>query len=320
MKKAILCISVAAMFSFSASAKIWRVNNGGIPADYTSLQDALTAIPIGDTIYLEGSPNSYALPASITKKVTIIGPGYFLTQNPNTLENKTAAIVKGDVYLLANGIVWEGLAHSEGSLGIGADNIIIRKCYLESVSGDDGNSNTYKKINNATIAQCYINGALDSYFTDTLFNAIITNNIFTATGLGYIVSRLYNTTIENNTFYSTSTVYGINNCNGCAIKNNIVTALNNNVNCNITNNYTTAGVTDFIGSATGTSDGKYQLSSTSAAKTAGTNGSECGAFGGTTPYVLSGLPAIPHIYEIEAPNAASAASGLKVTLKIGTER
>ena len=44
------------------------------------------------------------------------------------------------------------------------------------------------------------------------------------------------------------------------------------------------------------------------------------AFGGSSPYILSGLPNVPHIYEIIAPTSASAASGLEVTVKIAIEK
>ncbi len=315
MKKTILTIAIAALCSFSASAKIWRVNNAGIPADYTSLQDALTAIPAGDTIYLEGSPNTYALPTSITKKVTIVGPGYFLDENPNTLENKSTATVKGNVTLLAAGITWEGLVH-DGSLYIGADNIMVRKCYLEDIYANDNNSSVTKQINNTIVTQCYIADALGSGYNDAFYNAVITNNIFPSYGIRYF----YNSLIENNTLTTTYSIYGILNCSGSTIKNNIVGTISNNTSCNISNNFTTAGTADYITGSNLSTDGKYQLATTSGARTAGTNGSECGAFGGASPYVLSGLPSTPHIYEIDAPNAASAASGLKVTLKIGTEK
>jgi hypothetical protein len=44
------------------------------------------------------------------------------------------------------------------------------------------------------------------------------------------------------------------------------------------------------------SDGRYQLKAGSPAIGAGSNGEDCGMFGGNDPYVLSGLPAIPAIY------------------------
>ena len=43
-------------------------------------------------------------------------------------------------------------------------------------------------------------------------------------------------------------------------------------------------------------DGRYQLKALSPAIGAGSNGEDCGMFGGTDPYVLSGMPPVPAIY------------------------
>jgi len=42
---------------------------------------------------------------------------------------------------------------------------------------------------------------------------------------------------------------------------------------------------------------------------------DCGAFGGTTPYVLSGIPAIPNIYFLQLTPNATQAGGLKMTIR-----
>ncbi len=66
----------------------------------------------------------------------------------------------------------------------------------------------------------------------------------------------------------------------------------------------------------GSTDGKYQLKEGSPAKGGGLNGVDCGVFGGSTPYVLSGIPPGPSIYEASAPASAPKGAGLSVTLKI----
>jgi hypothetical protein len=51
------------------------------------------------------------------------------------------------------------------------------------------------------------------------------------------------------------------------------------------------------------SDGRYALKANSPAKGAGMGGADMGAFGGTHPYVLSGLPNIPAIYKYDVWNS-----------------
>ena len=62
-------------------------------------------------------------------------------------------------------------------------------------------------------------------------------------------------------------------------------------------------------------DARYRLTDSSKALGAGTNGTDCGPFGGDTPYQLSGLPPIPLICDIQAPSTATAAEGVQVTIK-----
>ncbi len=62
-------------------AKIWRINNNaGVNADFAGLAAAFSnpALQNGDTIHIEGSSIAY-LPASFSKRLVLIGPGYFLS-------------------------------------------------------------------------------------------------------------------------------------------------------------------------------------------------------------------------------------------------
>ncbi len=71
--------------------------------------------------------------------------------------------------------------------------------------------------------------------------------------------------------------------------------------------------TVFIG--TGSTDGKWQLKGGSPAIGTGTGGQDIGAFGGPSPYVLSGIPPIPTIYDVVAPTVGTQQSGLPVRIK-----
>src|SRR5262245_10399678 len=67
-----------------AQARIWRVNNQeAMGADFTYLSAAYSAAAAGDTLHIE-SLSAYEYLPSFTKKLMILGPGYFLEENPQT--------------------------------------------------------------------------------------------------------------------------------------------------------------------------------------------------------------------------------------------
>ena len=72
----------------------------------------------------------------------------------------------------------------------------------------------------------------------------------------------------------------------------------------------------FVGGTS--SDGKYAIKTNSPYFTAGLGGTQPGIFGGSIldQYKLSGIPAIPIIYELNVPGTGSTASGLNINVKI----
>lgn len=71
-----------------------RVNNSGtVKAPYTTIDGAISAASNGDIIMVDGSSTVYSLPANytITKQVSIVGPGYYLDQNSNVQASPNAA-------------------------------------------------------------------------------------------------------------------------------------------------------------------------------------------------------------------------------------
>lgn len=291
------------------SAKSWRVNNNDNTANFQTLDAAMTSITAGDTLYLEGSSKVYFFTNKVTKKVTIIGPGYFLNENPNTLTSPLSAIIDTNtIYLGAEGITIEGVVFNK-SIYIEANNVTVKRCQFGWMSFTKNGDNMIK---NAAILQNYSFGRVVG--GNAVTNSMIINNIFAENTS--VINGCHNTIIENNTCVSG---FSINGNSECTIKNNIINTLANNTNSVESNNYA-AQTADFISPTGASTDGKWQLAANSQAMTAGSNGSQVGAFGGSSPYVLSGMPGVPHIYEIEAPTTASKESGLNIVIKIGTEK
>ena len=69
----------------------------------------------------------------------------------------------------------------------------------------------------------------------------------------------------------------------------------------------------------GSFDGQYQLLITSPAKGHGTNGSDCGPYGGDNAYVPSGLPRAPIITRLDLPPNGTTGAGMQVSLKGKTQ-
>lgn len=74
---------------------------------------------------------------------------------------------------------------------------------------------------------------------------------------------------------------------------------------------------ELVGAGAGVStDESYQIKAGSPLKTAGSGGTEVGAFGGTTPYVVSGIPAIPSIVNMNNTATGSNTVPLSVTISV----
>jgi len=70
----------------------------------------------------------------------------------------------------------------------------------------------------------------------------------------------------------------------------------------------------FVG---GDYDARWKLREGSPAKGAGANGEDCGIFGGSSPYVLSGVPPLPTIYYFDVPvSVPSTPNTLPIEIKV----
>lgn len=65
-------------------------------------------------------------------------------------------------------------------------------------------------------------------------------------------------------------------------------------------------------------DARNQLTANSPAKGAGEDGTDCGAFGGEEPYVLSGVPFVPSIIDVKVPQTTSQNGILNIQIKAKT--
>ena len=298
---------------------------------FANLQEAHddASVVSGDTLLVEGSIKNYT-DLVCTKRLVIIGPGYFLSQNPNTQANPLPAYVQHIAFNKGSeGSSLIGLTFMNNSTNylpeIKVDNITIMRCYLYhgiSLSG---------KVNNLLILQNYFErSALSLFSTNDSFSGIIFKNNVVRVSLSVSeydgIPRTF-AVVDNNIFT------GEVKLTAASFRNNIIVSKTSSVQVNSTSvqNNLTGGdqlsakptnqtfISDdlFVGlaGANQSLDAQYHLKATSPYLKAGYNGSEPGIFGGMEPYVLSGIPPIPTIYEIQADAVATKDGGLKVTVK-----
>jgi len=323
-KQLLLSLIFTLLFGFISGQHLIRVNNNpGADPDYTTLQAANDAASNGDTVYVEGSTTRYT-DADISKRLIIIGPGYFLAENDSTQANSLEASINGYIRLQAGsaGSVIAGMVCDY--IDIYVNDISVTRCKLSVLY-------YYNNINNIVLAQNYMGQIATVSGSYSISNAIISNNIityhlyamnnsgplqvvnnvFTENSLGI---DIYNSSIANNIFCSST--YGITENTGNTITNNILASAGTNANGNQYNVPMANVFVDFSGSLNYSDDAKWKLKTGSPAIGAGVSGVDCGAFGGSTPYVLSGVSMLPHIYEAAIAGTAYSDKGLPCTIKV----
>ncbi|MEO8111695.1 MAG: hypothetical protein ABI594_16735 [Ginsengibacter sp.] len=314
-RKFFLLSLIATLICNVSFAKIWRVNNtAGIVADFTTAQAAHDAAATGDTIHLEPSVTSYGI-LTTTKKLTWISTGNFLASHlglqysstPGTMDGVTANPGSDNSVFSCNAQYFQCYA----------PNVTFLRCFVAT---------NYIYIlapaNNCAIIDCYINGYI---YVQGSTNTIINNNIITfdisldATSSAVIVNNVMNTLGGGGSSISNS-----------QFQNNIIDQstspyifINSNINNNIANNASlpagngnqnNVDMNTVFVNYQGTTDGDFVLKAGGGNPAIGTGfgGIDMGAFSGTTAFVLGLQPAIPAIYQINAP-AAPAGNTMTVT-------
>lgn len=277
-----------------AHATVLRVNNTpAITAPYATLQAAYNVAIDGDTIYLESSTYSYEILESY-KRLVIIGTGYFLNNNPETQANTFSSTVTG-IYFYTGSSGSKIMGLTLGNLYFQSPNLqdfVIIRNHINSVYASFA-------VSNILIAQNYIPYGLNGQFENSIFR----NNFLDFVNLNSLNNTLavYNNVMGGTTLtlaqcYN-NIFFGSGSFTNCTTFNNVCSATQvpagngNQLNVNMDNVFLCFSV------CPGASpDAIFQLKAGSPAIAAGNNGENCGMYGGSDPYVLSGMPPIPAIY------------------------
>ncbi len=331
MKSKFLLLSFGLLIvSYSSFAKIWRVNNSaGISANFTQLSTAIasTLVGNGDTIYVEASSAAYDDVNDINKSVVIIGPGYFLNNWTNPVQYNLSPARFGNIYATS--------ANSVRIMGLTITNLYITGNNFSVSRSNIGTIYFWTAVvNNINITQNFIN-QIYNYYSYAATNVRIANNIFQ---YGVNMGAADNGLMEYNLFtlaggYTVnfgggafnfekniivSTAAAIANSGNVLFKYNmsassILPSTNGNQN-NITMTNNAVFVNNTL---TPLDDQYFMLSTGSPAKTAGPGNTPIGAYAGTAPYIPSGIPPIPTIYDITIPQSTQ--TGSSVIIKFSSK-
>jgi len=325
----LVLLSIVLLHSIS-HATIRRVGYFGSPVagvDYTTFQLAHDAASPNDTIMMH--PGS-SMGGNISKALIIIGPGYFL--------NPVDATFPGNAGLQAN--IKSTSDDGVISFQSGSSNTQIIGCSIRNLSFDDAS------LNNILVKRCFITfgnfsvlfnaSANNVIFQQCVFNSSIFGGTGSLTNLNFLNCLFINGGIQfsnpssgfiNNCIFALS---GFNLGSGAWLVTNCIspgpitgtnTVYNNNVgtstqfpsgNGNLQNQ-----PWENIFTLTGSTDAQYTLKAGSPAIGAGIGGTNCGIFGGASPYRLSGIPSVPTIYALTSPQGTIPA-GNTVQINLST--
>lgn len=331
-----VCVLVCAT---AANATCWRINPSPFAkAQFKTVEEAMADINVvaGDTLLLDPGTHGYVDTRS-RNNITVIGPGYFLDQNTNWTETQTA-IISTQCCLGADSKIEGCIIKAYPVYGIIAfelgKNAIIERCKLDYLAANNENTIIGCMIaslncgGNSKIYNNIIIGANNVKFSGGE-GVLFENNVVIGNKADYILTSFRNSKIRNNIIINTMTGFNSSQVPYSAmtisyetdgnnvIQNNVLSTPSSFKNENYPNNYFIGATVENTFVNEGSDDAKWQLLDTSAAKGAATHGGDCGAFGGATPYVLSGIPMfLPHITEALVP--AKPTDG-KITVKLKIE-
>lgn len=337
--------AVLMLCGLTSKATIWRVNNNpnytqGCNHCFSSLQAAndSSIVMAGDTIHLEASSIIYLGPGpsgetSITKRLVILGPGYFLNQNSglqkttvsSTMErlkfdigseNSTTKgiTINTDLYIQTSGITIEScLITSEVifSNTIDINNVTIKKCFLNIVKNNG--TPIGHNISNLILTNSYISGRLILFSATYTYSGEVSHNVFNFTSANQLHIKsdiqFYNNIVSVTLFNQNNN--GINN-----VHDNIFIPSppawlvgGNNYSENLATVFPVTGSPDSILNVN-------PIGICPVCYTAFPGNATFGMYGGADPYRLSGIPNIPAIYQLASP--LNAPQGGTINVNIST--
>lgn len=361
MKKNILIGLAALLLCGTVNATSWRVcSKPEAGANFTSIADAVASNNVfaGDTLYVEPGHVEMGSTLHITKRLTIIGPGYCLIDNNINTMNPSEAVINKSLDIEQSNTTVYGL-HIQGGMDITSDNITIERCLIThglTITNGYGNIvrqcfvNTEGIRNNGSATSSIIEnnivyGDIYSYSSGSNSgwqNSTIRNNVVVGSGTNYVIRAVHECNIYNNIVINTNTSYTTTTnpdqtvdttwrkhfaidapaSDGNTVRNNITSGKPNAEFLNCVFNATVEDV--LIWNEANTLEEKYKHKANGPAVGAGVNGTTCGAYGavtGSQAYQPAGIPQYrPYIYDATIDETPSSNNTINASFKIKVQQ
>ena len=330
MKKTILSfliLGIVCLIKVNAQNPVTTLQHNGTTQVYygqSSFSDALGAAVNGDTLVL--SAGFFTAPTSISKGVKVYGSGHF--PDSANVPKRTTIMSGLSINAGADSLRLEGL-YINGDINYDANNSInyvsIIRCRLGSALFNSTSVTASK--NNCSYEECFIEGGINFfYYGDYLLiknciiagsvgvtyngyntitssialingNAFIDKNIFINND-GYFrhfLSNISSSYVTNNIIFNPNIFYGSNE--GNFINNNIFIQPSLNLgNNSASNNYFGVPQSSIFVNQTGNSiDYSHNYHLQNPTQYLGTDGTQVGIYGGTTPFKEKGAASNPQI-------------------------
>jgi hypothetical protein len=315
------------------NAAIYRVGypGGATTGVDTTLTGAIARASSGDTIQLYQQYWTASQSAFVNKPLRFVGFGHSLDKNRGL-----QAITTADLYSVS-------LSFDTGSAGsriagiyastitVRASNLSITRSRISSLQ-----ISNYGTLTGLTVGQCYIQNTVYENGSAAVSNVYFYNNIISGanmpSGSGMFVNNVVINTVNllsfivrNNIFTYTfgspanqSNAYAYNLFAGNF--SSTISGTGNQFNINMANTFANWNNGSIV------VDSQLVLKTGSPAIGAGRNGAnaaiDCGLFGGEPgeEYIISGLPAIPAIYELSAPTQTATGSTYNINISVRSQK
>ncbi len=323
MKTTLLIFGLMLASTLGFAQNVIRVQNG------QNLQTIISSntLVAGSVLLLD--PGSYG-DVNVTKRVSIIGSGYFNGGNESTVgrvefgSTSAGSLITGcnayNISINANNIsaTRNRVYYTSGGIGIGnaTSGVIVRQNFVlnDITTYDDPSS--FQVSNNIVLGQIVFSSAGTGLAGIVSYNTVLGVEETNCSPISYNTSN-NGVVVSNNIFVSgpTCTNNNTGTANLGAFTNNLYRQGNYQSPSTSNVSVVTDNMTTLLFQNQGAADMRYQLSANSPAKGIGAGGTDCGAFGGADPYVLSGAPAGPIIQELQVPTTARQNETIQIRLR-----